>query len=172
MDLEGRRKEILDYLRESRDPVTGSELAARFGVSRQAIVQDMAIIRAGGEPVLATPRGYLIPSEPRGGAFRAVVCCRHGRGQIEDEIRIVVDLGGKVMDVIVEHGVYGELRGDLMIASRRDLALFLDRLNRSEASPLSALTGGVHLHTLEAPDAAAMDEIIEALEEAGILLPG
>ncbi len=170
MDSESRRSAILALLKQITDPITGTELASRFGVSRQAIVQDIAIIRAAGNQVLATPQGYLIPSLPQGAAIRTVVACRHTRHQIEEEISIVVDLGGKVLDVIVEHAVYGELRGSLMIASRRDLYLFLGKLNETEANPLSALTGGVHLHTLEAPDSPVMKEIVKSLREAGFLV--
>ncbi len=170
MDSETRRIALLNLLKQWPDSVTGTELASKFGVSRQAIVQDIAILRAAGEQVLATPQGYLIPSLPQGASYRTVMTCRHTRHQIEEEIRIVVDLGGKVLDVIVEHPVYGELRGSLMIASRRDLSVFLRRLNGAEANPLSALTGGVHLHTIEAPDSSVMNEIAKGLDEAGFLV--
>ena len=170
MDSEGRRQAILALLRQSGEPVTGTELASRFGVSRQAIVQDIAIIRASGNQVLATPQGYLIPSLPGGNCCYAVVTSQHDRHQIEEELSIVVDLGGKALDVIVEHPIYGELRGSLMIASRRDLSIFLERLAETEANPLSYLTGGIHMHTLEAPNESVMEEIIQELRRVGYLV--
>ncbi len=170
METENRRVELLNLLCRTAGPITGTVLANRFGVSRQVIVQDIAILRASGEQVLATPQGYLIPEMQRFAAVRSVVACRHAKEQIEDELGIVVDLGGRALDVIVEHPLYGDLRGNLMIASRRDLSLFLENLYKAEASPLSALTGGVHLHTIEAPDQRVMDEIIEQLQIAGYLV--
>lgn len=170
METEKRREELVTLLRDASGPVTGTDLAQKFGVSRQVIVQDIAIVRAAGEQVLATPQGYMIPRAQVQTAQRAVLACRHTREQIEDEIGIVVDLGGKVLDVIVEHPVYGEMRGNLMIASRRDLAQFLLQLGQTEARPLSALTDGVHLHTIEAPDRKVIEEITEALRQAGYLV--
>ncbi|MDW7651798.1 MAG: transcription repressor NadR [Bacillota bacterium] len=170
METEKRREVLITRLRDAAAPVTGTDLAQQFGVSRQVIVQDIAILRAAGEQVLATPQGYMIPRGLYRRSETAVVACRHTREQIEDEIGIVVDLGGKVLDVIVEHPVYGEMRGNLMIASRRDLTQFLGQLGQTEARPLSALTDGVHLHTIEAPDRRVIEEIIAALGQAGYLV--
>ncbi len=170
METENRRMELLRLLYGAAGPITGTDLANRFGVSRQVIVQDIAILRASGEQVLATPQGYLIPKMQRSTGIRSVVACRHTKEQIEDELGIVVDLGGRALDVIVEHPLYGDLRGNLMIASRRDLSLFLESLDKAEASPLSALTGGVHLHTIEAQDQKVMEEIIDQLRNAGYLV--
>lgn len=147
--------------------MTGTDLAQRFGVSRQVIVQDIALLRAGGAQVLATPQGYLIT---RSTGLQAVLACCHAGEQIEEEMGVVVDYGGKILDVIVDHPVYGELRGNLLIGNRRDLALFLAALRKTAASPLSALTGGVHLHTIEVRDQAMLQEIIEALQKKGFLL--
>jgi uncharacterized protein len=170
METEKRREELQSLLALCPDPVTGTELAQRFGVSRQVIVGDIAILRAGGAKILATPQGYLIPTEQKNTAVQSVIACRHTREQIEEEIGMVVDLGGKVLDVIVEHPVYGEMRGNLMIANRRDLGIFLEHLMKTEARPLSALTDGVHLHTVEAPSTEVMDEIVAALDKAGFLV--
>jgi uncharacterized protein len=170
VDTEKRRIKLLNLLRNADSPVTGTDLAGRFRVSRQVIVQDIAILRASGEQVLATPQGYVIPKLQRETVVRAVVACCHTREQIEEELGIVVDLGGKALDVIVEHPLYGDLRGNLMIASRRDLKLFLERLDKTEANPLSALTGGVHLHTIEAPDQGVIDDITAGLRNAGYLV--
>lgn len=170
METEKRRNELLSLLRKASEPITGSELAKSFNVSRQVIVQDIAILRASGVQIFASLQGYLVPSLPEEDWVRSVVACRHTRDEILDELGIVVDLGGRVLDVIVEHPVYGELRGNLMVASRRDLNLFLKSLNKTEANPLLALTGGIHLHTLEAHDQEVMHEIIVNLNKAGYLV--
>ncbi|MEW5920063.1 MAG: transcription repressor NadR [Bacillota bacterium] len=170
MEKEKRRRELLNILQGASRPLTGSELAGNFNVSRQVIVQDIAILRASGEEIFASLQGYLIPSQPQENRVRVVVACRHTREQIEDELGIIVDLGGRALDVIVEHPVYGELRGNLMVASRYDLKLFLESLDKTAANPLLALTGGIHLHTLEAPDQTVMEEITAALHKAGYLV--
>ncbi len=170
MEAVNRRTELLLLLKKSSEPVTGNEMARGLGVSRQVIVQDIAILRAAGENILATPQGYVLPRTNIEPAVRAVVACRHSFEKIEDEIGIIVDLGGKVLDVIVEHPVYGEMRGNLMIANRRDLSIFLKQLHKTEAQPLSALTDGVHLHTIEAPAQANINEILFCLEQAGLIV--
>ena len=58
-----RRKEILDILRKSSSPVPAKQLAARFDVSRQVIVQDLAVIRASTSGILSTNRGYLMEND-------------------------------------------------------------------------------------------------------------
>lgn len=168
MEREKRRSELLKILSEAKRPVTGMELGSSLGVSRQIIVQDIAILRASGEQVLATPQGYL-NSNLLQVSTRRIIACQHTKEQIEEELGIIIDLGGRILDVIIEHPLYGELRGNLMIASRRDLCLFLQQLKETDAHPLSMLTCGVHLHTLEAADQQNMDEIIGALEKAGFL---
>ena len=170
METEKRREELFSLLKMADKPVTGGDLAQRFGVSRQVIVQDIAILRAAGEQVLATPQGYMIPANQATTVVQAVLACRHTPAEIQAEIGIVVDLGGKVLDVVVEHPVYGEMRGNLMIASRRDLNHFLEQLIRTEARPLAELTDGVHLHTIEAPDNKVLQEITAGLRKANFLV--
>jgi uncharacterized protein len=151
-----RRRGILAWMQSHGEPVRGGELARRFRVSRQCLVQDVAILRAGGEDIEATPKGYHLPSTSRR-AYREVLACRHAPERTQEELQILVDHGVKIIDVIVEHPVYGELRGPLMLESRADVQDFLARVNSSHASLLSSLTGGVHLHTVEAsrPDLIA-----------------
>jgi len=164
-----RRKKIESLLRARKAPVQGSHLAGQFRVSRQCIVQDLAILRAAGAEIEATPRGYLV--SPRAGrAVRAVLACRHRPERTEEELQILVDHGCKVLDVIVEHPLYGELRGSLMLESRADVADFCRKWRGSHAQLLSSLTGGVHLHTIEA---ARRDRITRAkarLRARGFLL--
>lgn len=57
MDASRRRVRILDYLRAAKAPVSATALAKKLSVSRQIIVGDVALLRAAGEAVTATPRG-------------------------------------------------------------------------------------------------------------------
>lgn len=56
MDAQERRLRVLDILKEG-ERVRGTELAKALGVSRQIIVGDVALLKAGGVPVISTPRG-------------------------------------------------------------------------------------------------------------------
>ncbi|WP_404980701.1 transcription repressor NadR [Carboxydichorda subterranea] len=170
-----RRQALVQILRLAGAPVAGARLAERLGVSRQVIVQDVTVLRASGEPIVATPRGYLwtLPArpEPQYGC-RQVVAVSHGPDDIEAELNAVCELGGRVVDVIVEHPVYGELRGLVMTASRADVQEFVANLKDSGAAPLLTLTGGPHLHTIEAPSQARLDTIASRLRELGFLMEG
>lgn len=165
-----RRRALRELLRSRADPITGTELAEQFGVSRQVIVQDMAVLRAAGEPLLATPRGYVAHVARGNGQRQAVVAVQHAPEQTEDELRLLIGAGVTVVDVAVEHAVYGELRGGLMIRTAADVDAFLQRLRASGAGYLSNITQGVHLHTLEAPDDATLVRAKEALAGRGYLL--
>lgn len=167
-----RRAALLEYLRRAGRPVTGGELAARFGVTRPVIVHDVAVLRAAGEPVIATPAGYLYGAG-RTRPHAAQVAVRHGPAieEIRRELTAIVDEGVLVRDVIVEHPLYGELRGLLMVASRRDVEAFCARMQATRAEPLLTLSpDGTHLHTLEADDPDAIRRAREALRRLGYLV--
>lgn len=169
MDARERRNRLVDKLQKTGTPVTGTALAQELGVSRQVIVGDIAILRAAGVEIYATPQGYLLPAARPTAAQTAKIACHHGWDKLADELAIIIDNGGKVLDVIVEHPVYGELKANLMLASRRDLAEFLHSLKNSGAEPLSAITGGVHLHTVEVPSPEVLARIERELERENIL---
>ena len=172
MTAKERREAILCELERAEGPVSASALAKQFHVSRQAVVGDVAMLRALNAPIAATPRGYVLTrSEGRGKTF--TIACRHGRDRLGEELYAVVDNGGALLDVVVEHALYGKLSGKLHIFSRYDADEFLRRLSEQEASPLSALTGGIHLHTLSCPDDGCFARICAVLREKGILIaPG
>lgn len=170
MRVQERRKNILDALAKAEEPLTGGDLAKRFTVSRQVIVQDIALLRARGEEVLATPRGYILASKLRKELITATLVCQHSPAEVETELLAIVRQGGRVLDVIVEHPIYGELRGLLMINSLQDVHRFMEKISRTAARPLSDLTEGLHLHTVEVPDATSLQEIKMALRELGFLM--
>lgn len=166
-----RRRALLSRLRRAAHPLSGSSLARQLGVSRQAVVQDVAVLRAAGQAITATPRGYVLDRERPPGA-EAVIAVRHGRAQTADELNALVDLGLEVVDVVVEHPVYGEMRGLLHLASREDVARFVARLQRSRARLLSAVTGGVHLHTVRGPRPELITKARSELRRRGYLVGG
>lgn len=162
-----RRDQLLDVLRAAHGPLSGQQLAERLGVSRQVVVQDCALLRAGGHDIIATPRGYILPAKHD--AVRAILASRHSREHTYDELCIMVDCGLKVVDVIVEHPVYGELRGSLMMTSRQDVQEFCQRVDTGEVSLLSGLSGGLHLHTVEAATRERLDRARDMLRQRGFL---
>lgn len=168
MEAASRRQAILDRLRTADRPVSASALAAGLNVSRQIIVGDIALLRAGGAEISATPRGYVLPRATDG--ITRTIACRHTLAQTGQELDILVDNGCTVLDVIVEHPVYGQLTGQLQISSRYDMEQFLARIRDSDAAPLSMLTGGLHLHTLCCPNEDAYTRACAALKAAGLLL--
>ena len=171
MEAKERRSAILQLLRNRTSPVTGGELAQIMGVSRQVIVQDIALLRTGGCGILATPEGYLLPTVTSVQAVRRVVAARHTtNAQMREELMTVVDLGGTMVDVSIEHAVYGEISAPLMLRSRAGVELFMAHFELGDTAPISQLTGGVHLHTIEAPNQRQMDAIVDALREKEYLV--
>lgn len=170
MQAEERRQRILEILRQSGQPVSAGRLAQEFDVSRQVVVGDVALLRAGGEEIQATPRGYRMAALAPG-LLRQVACCHDAPG-MEAELNAIVDEGCAVLDVIVDHPIYGQLTGPLQLTSRYDVRQFLDRCTDAEARPLSELTSGIHLHTLSCPDEAAFHRVRGALRSLGVLLEG
>ena len=167
MDAQQRRQMIASRLAESSQPLSAGSLAQELSVSRQIIVGDVALLRAGGLDITATPRGYLLPRGAAG--VTCTLACRHTALQMEEELNAMVDQGCTVLDVVVEHPIYGQLTGPLHLSSRYDVAQFLTRCAQSAAAPLSQLTEGVHLHTVRCPDRQAADRVREALERLGLL---
>jgi len=161
---------MMEWMRGRSGPVPGTDLARHFRVSRQCVVQDVAILRAERNDILSTPRGYRLPAKPARDAHRAVIACQHAPERTEEELQIFVDNGVRVLDVIVEHSLYGEMRGSLMIESRADVQDFVARWRSTKASLLSSLTRGVHLHTVEASRPEMISRAKAQLHDHGLLL--
>ena len=167
MDSEARRRALSERLKEAEGPLSAAALAKELSVSRQIIVGDVALLRAGGLDITATPRGYLLPQSRA--SVTCTLACRHRGDQMEEELNAMVDQGCTVLDVIVEHPIYGQLTGPLRLSSRYDVAQFVARCEEEDAAPLSQLTEGVHLHTVLCPDQGAADRVRETLERLDFL---
>ena len=161
MNGETRRKEILNYIRCSLVPVSGSRLSEEFHVSRQVIVQDIALLRAARRDIVSTNRGYIL-NEPKSVQRVFKVC--HTDEEIVDELYAIVDLGGRILDVFVNHKIYGQLRAEMMISSRREVEEFMDGIRRGKSSPLKNITSGYHYHTVTAESENVLDLIENALK--------
>jgi uncharacterized protein len=169
MKGEERRSKILSILKSANGPIKGAEISSMFDVTRQVIVQDVALLRAEGNNIISTPQGYVIITS-NVNSVRKVIAVRHGEENIKDELGTIIALGGRIVDVTIEHKIYGELTGMLMIKSMFDLEEFLNKLGENDSKPLSELTGGVHIHTIEADDEEIMKRILNALNEKGYLI--
>jgi transcriptional regulator of NAD metabolism len=166
-----RRDDILEVLQNLREPIPGAVLAERFGVSRQVVVHDVALLRARGVAVEATPRGYVLLG-PDSNLHTSVFWVRHRPEETAAELFSLVDAGVWVLDVGVEHPVYGELRGGLNLQSRADVQDFLDRMTLQHGQLLSVLTDGVHWHTVRARDPAILERGRMGLQRLGLLVDG
>ena len=162
------RKEIIVHeLKKNDKPLSASKLATLCGVSRQIIVGDVALLRAQGYHIIATPRGYLLEGD--NSKKRYTIAVVHHREQLLDELYTIIDLGGYVEDVIVEHPLYGQLTGKLHLSSRYDVDQFVAKLSQQDVQPLSHLTNGLHLHTIQCPNDETYQRILKALNEKGYL---
>ncbi len=170
MNTVERRKKIIDYLIKSKNPTKGNEFSEIFNVSRQVIVQDIAVLRAQGYEITATPQGYIITGKELEDFIEEIVSKHETTEDIREELNIVVDNGGEVIDVTVDHPFYGEFNGKLMIKSRLDVKNFLFQMEESNAEPLSKMNDGIHLHKIKAPSKEILEEIKEQLKNRGFLV--
>ncbi len=161
-----RRKKILALMRESSKPLSGGALGSATGVSRQAIVQDIALLRTEGYEIVATARGYILDEAAQN--VRVFKTC-HTNDQTEEELTTIVDLGGCVVDVMVNHRVYGKMTAPLNIRNRRDVQLFMKQLQTGKSTPLLNVTSGYHFHKVSAESEEILDEIESALREKNLL---
>ena len=166
MSGQERREEILKIIKNSSKPVPGTELAKQLGVSRQVIVQDMALIRANGIDIISTNRGYVIHEEKEVSRVFKVI---HTNEQVEEELNLFVDLGGKVEDVFVYHKVYGVIKANMNIKSRRDVKKYMEGISSGKSTNLMNLTSNYHYHTITAEDEQTLDIIQEELNTKGFL---
>ena len=168
MNGQERRNAIMDRLRGSNGPISAKVLADDYEVTRQIIVADIALLRAAGHRITAVSRGYILETAVDGLVKHIAV--KHGAEDIANEFYTVVDNGGKVLDIIVEHSLYGRISAELNIASRYDADQFVRRVKETGAAPLSLLTEGIHIHTISLPDEEAYARIVAQLSACGVLI--
>ena len=162
-----RRADIIKQIENSRSPVSGTKLASMYEVSRQVIVQDIALIRASGYDVLSTNRGYALNAPIK---CSRILKVRHTDEQTEEELNAIVDMGGSVDSVIINHRVYGRMEAELGIRSRRNVQTFLKDIKEGKSSPLKNITSNYHYHKVEADSEETLDLIEQMLREKGFLV--
>lgn len=153
-------------MRQTSRPLSGGALGTATGVSRQVVVQDIALLRTEGHQIVATARGYLL-DEPKQAVRLFKVF--HTNEQTEEELTTIVDLGGTILDVMVNHRVYGKVTAPLNIKNRRDVQVFMNHLKTGKSTPLLNVTAGYHFHRVAAEQEEILDEIEAALREKNFL---
>ncbi|MGN0333728.1 MAG: transcription repressor NadR [Lachnospiraceae bacterium] len=162
-----RREDIIRQIRSSSVPVSGKRLASFYEVSRQVIVQDVALIRAAGYDIISTNRGYIL-NEPV--TVSRTFKVQHTDEQLEEELCAIVDLGGVIDNVIVNHRVYGKLEAPLRINSRRKIEEFMDDIRNGKSSPLKNITSNYHYHSVSADSEETLDLIENMLRRKKFLV--
>ena len=167
MTGQDRREAIIRQIQKSEVPLSGSKLAAAYHVSRQVIVQDIALIRAAGYDIISTNRGYILNTVR---SARRVYKVQHTDDQLEDELCAIVDLGGLVKNVMINHRVYGHIEAELNVGSRRKVVEFMDDIHNGKSSPLKNITSDYHYRTVIADRGETLDLIEDMLRERGYLV--
>lgn len=167
---EERRIELLTLLKNAKQPLTGTDLAKHTNVSRQVIVNDMNLLKARNEPIVATSQGYIYMHHVQQEKFTRKIVCAHMPDEAKDELFILVDCGVTVESVIVEHPVYGEITASIMVSNRIEVEQFVKRVEESNALYLSALTDGTHLHVISATAQENLNLAEAKLRERGFLI--
>lgn len=168
---EKRRDFLLNILKGNNTPITGGELAKKANVSRQVIVNDITLLKAKNEPIIATSQGYLYHKQSiTPGTFEKTIACYHTPEQAESELNLIVDHGVTVKDVKIEHPVYGDLTASIMVSNRNEVKQFIEKINETKAIYLSNLTHGIHIHTIFAKNEQQLFDVENALKKAGFLM--
>lgn len=168
MNAVERRNEIIRLITTSAEPLSGSMLSRELNVSRQVIVQDVAILKASGYDILSTNKGYILNDTA---ACTRVFKVHHTNSDTEDELNTIVDIGGCIVDVFVWHRVYGKIEAKLNISSRRGVQQCVEGLVSGKSTALMNITSGYHYHTVKADSEETLDLIEKALEEKKYLAP-
>lgn len=167
MKADERRKEIVNYLLSEQKPISGGTLSEKFSVSRQIIVQDIAVLKATGFEILSTHSGYIIRHTP---LVERVFKVYHTTEQTEDELNNIVDFGGTIVDVFVWHKVYGKMTAQLNIFSRLHVKQFIEGVRSGKSTELMNITSGYHYHTVRAESEEILEKIEKALEKRNYIV--
>src|SRR6056297_4219932 len=93
-----------------------------FEVTRQVIV------KAEGLEIVSTHAGYKIKNNKN----IKIIAVKHTKEDIRIELETIVKNGGKILDITVEHPIYGELTGNLSLESEEDIEIFMAKIINSK----------------------------------------
>ncbi|MBM7558455.1 transcription repressor NadR [Marinitoga litoralis] len=161
-----KKDKILNILMNRDTPIKGKELAEIIGVSRQMIIQYISKLKTEGYNITSTRDGYILEREK---GIRKMIAVKHSSDEIEDELFSIVKAGGKILDVIVEHPIYGEIKGRIDVENENDIIKFLSLLKTTHATPLLELSNGIHIHTIEVKDDETFEKVKNAIKKYLIL---
>ncbi|WP_017547556.1 transcription repressor NadR [Salinicoccus carnicancri] len=168
---EKRRAEILKQLNNTGGSISGTKLAEQYDVSRQIIVRDISILKADGHPIVSTSRGYVLrPAERTGKPFKRTIACQHNFEHMAEELQIILDNGAMIDNVSIDHPVYGEMTGELMIATNEEMTMFLTQMHKEKSRMLANLTDNIHLHRISADTKKILDNAVRDLIEHGYII--
>ena len=165
-----RKEALIQLLKEAQKPMNGQSLAEHFHVTRQVIVQDIAVLRADGAPILSTNRGYIYKENKANPFVHKLFKVKHKEEDMEQELLAIVDNGGRVQNILIDHPVYGEIETLLKLSCGRDVEHFLNQVKTCDFPPLSELTDGIHYHLIEAENKQDLLYIEKALDKLGYLV--
>ena len=168
MKANERRKAIVNLLLTEKKPIPGGVISEKFSVSRQIIVQDISVLKASGYDILSTHLGYVIQTTP---LAERVFKLHHTTEQTEDELSLIIENGGTVVDVFVWHKAYGKIEAPLNIFSPLHVKQFIEAVRSGKSTELMNITGGYHYHTVRADSEEILDKIENALNERGYIAP-
>lgn len=167
MNGDERRQQMIQLIQTAKEPLSGSELARRLLVSRQVIVNDVALLRAAHIDIISTNKGYMIQTPVY---CKRVFQVSHSESEFEEEMNTIVDAGGKIQDIAIDHPVYGRITVPLEIYSRNDIQKFTKKMQSGNAVPLCKISSGVHFHTVSGYSEQILDEVANALKAHGYLV--
>ena len=165
MPGETRRQAIYDLLCQANTPISGTTLAKQFHVSRQVIVQDIALLRAKYDGIESTYKGYVMSQS----CLKRTYYVCHDPFMTMEELNRIVDLGGCIENVAVEHLTYGSIEVKLSLKSRKDVQDFLSHMQENDCKLLTDLTQGRHSHLVSASCVDVLDAIEASLKNMNIL---
>lgn len=164
-----RRECIRKDLKKSLKAIKGSDLAKKYGVSRQVVVQDIALLRAVGEQIISTADGYIYFSFHMNRPKR-VFNLKHESADIDKELTAILENGGSLLNVFINHPIYGDIVADMIIENEEQKREYIEKCENVDFTPLMALTDNVHFHTVEANSEGELNDIEEALTKLGFLV--
>ena len=98
-----RKQELLTLLKQSKEAINGQSLAEHFGVTRQIIVQDIALLRADGSQIISTNRGYIYKTSDDNSYAHRLFKVNHTVNNMEEELLAIVDNGGRIQNIMIDH---------------------------------------------------------------------
>ena len=96
--------------------------------------------------------------------------CRHSFDELVEEGALIIELGGRIEDIFVNHRVYGKISARLSLHNRMHVEELYRSLVSGASKPLMIVTDGYHYHTVTADSEETLDKLENKLRERGFLI--